>query len=229
MRSTRIWPSSSPSWRPVAARAPCSSRARCPCSRRLWGAWWPTCAAPRAGAPRSRTPAAAAAAALWALSSTAASTLGCHSKIEFSCSATMESTIERTSGFPRRFLVCPSNSGSGTFTLIMAVRPSRTKSPPRFASPSLSLPALRPAAFTVRVTQALRPSRWLPPSFVLIPLAKLMSMSEYMSRDQRRQASTSTPALVPTAFTRPSPGESVLRGCLSSHSRSRNSSRPPLW
>ena len=49
----------------------------------------------------------------------------------------------RTSVLPSFALVCPSNCASFSLTLMMAVKPSRTSSPLRFLSLSLSLPNLR--------------------------------------------------------------------------------------
>ncbi len=43
-------------------------------------------------------------------------------------------------------LVCPSNCGCGSFTLITATRPSRTSSPVRFSFTSLNSPSLLPDA-----------------------------------------------------------------------------------
>jgi hypothetical protein len=57
--------------------------------------------------------------------------LGLVSKKSFSPSDTTDSTIPFTSLFPSLPLVCPSNCGSGTLTLITAERPSRTSSPVR--------------------------------------------------------------------------------------------------
>ena len=53
------------------------------------------------------------------------------------------------------------------------MRPSRTSSPLRFSSFSLSRPLLRAIAFRVRVSAERKPERWVPPSWVLMLLAKL--------------------------------------------------------
>ena len=45
-----------------------------------------------------------------------------------------------TSGLPNLVFVCPSNSGSGTFTFTTAVRPSLRNSPGIFATPSFNFP-----------------------------------------------------------------------------------------
>ena len=84
---------------------------------------------------------------------------GLNSKYSVKVSPTNESTIPRTSVFPSLVFVCPSNSGSGTFTEITAVKPSRIFSPPKLASPSLSLLRLRAIAFKVRVKTVFNPSK----------------------------------------------------------------------
>ena len=45
-----------------------------------------------------------------------------------------------TSLLPSLVFVCPSNCGSGTFTLMIAVRPSRTSSPCRLSSSFFATP-----------------------------------------------------------------------------------------
>jgi hypothetical protein len=70
-------------------------------------------------------------------------------------------------------LVWPSNWGSESFTETTAVSPSRTSSPERFSSFSLIRLRLRAIAFSVRVSAARKPERWVPPSWVLMLLAKL--------------------------------------------------------
>ena len=52
--------------------------------------------------------------------------------------ARMASTTGRTSGFPRRPLVRPSNSGSVMDTEIIAVKPSHMNPPGKLGAPSLS-------------------------------------------------------------------------------------------
>mmetsp|Transcript_17867 Transcript_17867/g.52178 ORF Transcript_17867/g.52178 Transcript_17867/m.52178 type:complete len:312 (-) Transcript_17867:552-1487(-) len=169
----------------------------------------------------------AAAAAAWAadaLSTKADRTLGCHSKTWRRASPTTESTTDRTPGLPSRFLVCPSNSGSGTLTVTTAVRPSRMNSPPRFGADSLSFPSFLAALLTVRVSTARTPSTWAPPSPVLMPLAKEMSCSEYWSLDHRRHTSTATSFKAPVARITGASGWSKV---LPSQSTWTNSSRPP--
>jgi hypothetical protein len=70
-------------------------------------------------------------------------------------------------------LVCPSNCGSESFTETTAVRPSRTSSPERFSSLSLRRLRLRAIALSVLVSADRKPERWVPPSWVLMLLAKL--------------------------------------------------------
>ena len=88
------------------------------------------------------------------------------SRISFSPSDTTLSTTLRTLGFPSRVLVWPSNSGFWTLTETTAFSPSRTWSPVKFLSASFRVPFFRHSEFTVRVTDALNPSRWVPPSTV---------------------------------------------------------------
>ena len=59
----------------------------------------------------------------------ALATAGFSSKNSPSFSVTIPSTMPRTSELPSLVLVCPSNCGSGTFTLITADKPSRTSVP----------------------------------------------------------------------------------------------------
>mmetsp|Transcript_34361 Transcript_34361/g.108282 ORF Transcript_34361/g.108282 Transcript_34361/m.108282 type:complete len:228 (-) Transcript_34361:983-1666(-) len=150
---------------------------------------------------RAALAAAAAACAAWALARIASRNLGWKSKVFSSSSASTVSTATRASRLPRRFLVWPSNSGSGTFTDTMAVRPSRMKSRAMEPSSFLILFAFLPALLTSRVTAPLTPSRCVPPSPVRIPLAKPMQMSLYCSLDQRSATSTSMPSTVPRAVT----------------------------
>ncbi len=85
--------------------------------------------------------------------------------------------MPRTSVLPNFVLVWPSNSGSGTFTEITAVKPSRIFSPARFPSLSLRLLRLRAKVLKVRVRTVFSPSRWVPPSIVRILLAKPNKLS----------------------------------------------------
>ena len=64
---------------------------------------------------------------------------GFSSKNAFSSCASAPSTSGRISLFPSFVLVCPSNCGSVSFTLIIAVNPSRMSSPEKFASLSLMM------------------------------------------------------------------------------------------
>jgi hypothetical protein len=74
-------------------------------------------------------------------------------------------------------LVCPSNCGCGSFTLITAVRPSRTSSPVRFSFDVLEQARRLAAALMVRVSALRNPLRCEPPSTVLMLLAKLNTLS----------------------------------------------------
>ena len=72
---------------------------------------------------------------------------------------------------PSLALVWPSNCGSRRRTEMMEVMPSRMSSPWRFGSFSLSRFLARACLLTTVVSAALKPSSWVPPSVVLMPLA----------------------------------------------------------
>ena len=84
-------------------------------------------------------------------------------------------TIEWTNpcmpGLPSLVLVWPSNCGSWSLAEITAVRPSRTSSPVRLSSFSLSSPLSRAYLLSALVSAERKPLRWLPPSIVLMLLA----------------------------------------------------------
>ena len=82
-----------------------------------------------------------------------------------------------TSALPSLALVWPSNWGSVSLTLMTAVRPSRTSSPERLASESLSTPALRAQSLSELVSAARKPVTWVPPSTVLMLFAKASTFS----------------------------------------------------
>mmetsp|Transcript_23340 Transcript_23340/g.51045 ORF Transcript_23340/g.51045 Transcript_23340/m.51045 type:complete len:200 (-) Transcript_23340:211-810(-) len=127
---------------------------------------------------RARFAASAAFMAWRALEAMAARTSWWVMKASLSSSATTESTIFRTSGFPSRVFVCPSNSGLGTFTDTMQLRPSRTFSPLKLESASLRCLKLRARVFTVRVRATFMPSMCVPPSTVRMQFAYPSSVSE---------------------------------------------------
>ena len=89
-----------------------------------------------------------------------------------SFSFTRLSTIPFTSELPSLPLVWPSNWGFGTFTLMTAVSPSRVSSPCTPSAASFICPAAVAYAFRVRVSAPLKPERCVPPSWVLMLLAK---------------------------------------------------------
>jgi len=99
-------------------------------------------------------------------------------------------TAPRTAGDPSRFLVWPSNSGSGTRTWTAYVRPSLINSAGTLLSFSLSLLALREMALTLRDIDDLTPSRCVPPSPVRIPFANDVPYSVYWSALHRSAMST---------------------------------------
>ena len=79
---------------------------------------------------------------------------------------------------PSLVLVWPSNCGSDSLTWMIAVRPSRTSSPSRLSSFSFSVPWALAYRLTVLVSADRKPSSWVPPSAVLIVLAKVCTDSE---------------------------------------------------
>ena len=85
---------------------------------------------------------------------------------------TVDSTRPAIGGLPSFDFVCPSNCGFCSFTEMTAARPSRTSSPSRLSSFSLSRPFSRAYLFSVRVRAERKPCMWVPPSIVLMLLAK---------------------------------------------------------
>ncbi len=85
---------------------------------------------------------------------------------------TIDSTKPAIPGLPSLVLVCPSNWGSRSLTEMTAVSPSRTSSPERLSSFSLSSAWSRAYLLSVRVSAERKPDMWLPPSRVLMLLAK---------------------------------------------------------
>ena len=112
--------------------------------------------------------------AAWvAFMTTARASAGFSSSHSASFSLVAFSTSERMETLPSLALVWPSNWGSASFTETMAVRPSRMSSPRRFSSFSLSsLTAERAYLLTTLVRAFLKPSTCMPPSPVVMPLAK---------------------------------------------------------
>ena len=99
------------------------------------------------------------------------------SRYSVSASPITDSVCPFTSGLPSRVFVCPSNCGSPSFTLTTAVSPSRTSSAVRFGSDSASSLLRRAWPFSTRVSAERKPVMWLPPSIVLIVLAKAKTCS----------------------------------------------------
>ena len=92
-------------------------------------------------------------------------------------SATAVWTWPLTSALPSLAFVWPSNCGSVSLTLMTAVRPSRTSSPERLPSASLSTPARRAQSLSELVSAARKPVTWVPPSTVLMLLANARTFS----------------------------------------------------
>ena len=116
--------------------------------------------------------AARAWAAETALRITALPSAGFSSRNSPSAALTAEATKPSMPGLPSLVLVWPSNCGSDSFTLITAVRPSRTSSPERLSSFSFRWPLSRANLFSVRVSAERKPERCEPPSCVLMLFAK---------------------------------------------------------
>ncbi len=90
-----------------------------------------------------------------------------------------DSTIALISLLPSFVLVCPSNCGSGTFTLITAVNPSLKSSPVSWILSSFTRLFFDAKVFSERVSAVRNPTRCVPPSCVLILLTYEKTFSEY--------------------------------------------------
>jgi len=104
---------------------------------------------------------------------------GCSSSHVASLSFTVVSTRDRIEVLPSLVLVCPSNCGSRSLTETMPIRPSRMSSPMRFSSFSFSRPLVRAYRLMTFVRAFLKPSSCIPPSWVLMVLAKEWIDSAY--------------------------------------------------
>ena len=107
---------------------------------------------------------------------------GCSCRNVLSFSLTTDCTCPATSLLPSRCFVCPSNWGSGIMMLITAVRPSRTSSPVKLASLSLSVPCLRAYSLSVRVRAVRNPVRCVPPLMLRMVLANVSTCSATVSQ-----------------------------------------------
>ena len=83
-------------------------------------------------------------------------------------SPTARETIPVTSELPSSPLVWPLNCGSGTFTEITAVSPSRKSSPEIANFSFLNKPLSSPYFLNSRFTARRKPATCVPPSLVLI-------------------------------------------------------------
>ena len=77
-----------------------------------------------------------------------------------------------TGVLPSLVLVWPSNCGLASLTEMIAASPSRMSSPESFSSPLSSFFSV-PYRLTTLVSAARKPSSWVPPSWVLMVLAKV--------------------------------------------------------
>ena len=87
------------------------------------------------------------------------------------------------SPFPSLVFVCPSNCGSATFILTIAVNPSRKSSPDRvnfsFFFDLIKL-FLEAWLFIALVRAERKPERWVPPSIVLMLFTNVNILSLYV-------------------------------------------------
>jgi len=89
----------------------------------------------------------------------------------------MRCTKPLASVLPSLVLVWPSNCGSPSLIEMIAVRPSRMSSPETRSSRFLISPHSSPQLLTSDVRAERNPSSWVPPSWVLIVLAKVLTDS----------------------------------------------------
>ena len=101
-----------------------------------------------------------------------------------------------TSVLPSLVLVWPSNWGFCTLTERTAVRPSRTSSPESVSSSFFANLDFLKYSLRMRVSALLKPTRWVPPSRVLMPLTKANIVSLKVSL-YWMPTSTSTSSRVP--------------------------------
>ena len=115
--------------------------------------------------------------AAWALRMISLASLGFSSNHAPSWSLTTRWAKPRASVLPSLPLVCPSNCGSASLIEMIAVRPSRMSSPLTRSSGFFIRPQSSPQLLTREVRAARKPSSWVPPSAVLIALAKVCTDS----------------------------------------------------
>ena len=94
-----------------------------------------------------------------------------------SWSLTTRCTKPLASVLPSLVLVWPSNCGSPSLIEMIAVRPSRMSSPETRSSRFLIRPHSSPQWLTSEVSAERKPSSWVPPSWVLMVLAKVCTDS----------------------------------------------------
>ncbi len=126
---------------------------------------------------RALRAASRAVAAAWALRMISLPSAGFCSSQAPSWSLTIRWTKPLASVLPSLVLVWPSNCGSPSLIEMIAVRPSRMSSPETRSSRFLIRPHSSPQMFTSVVSDARKPSSWVPPSWVLIVFAKVCTDS----------------------------------------------------
>ncbi len=94
-----------------------------------------------------------------------------------SWSLTSRCTKPLASVLPSLVLVWPSNCGLASLIEMIAVRPSRMSSPETRSSRFLIRPHSSPQLLISEVSEARKPSSWVPPSWVLIVLANVCTDS----------------------------------------------------
>ena len=117
------------------------------------------------------------AAAAWALRTMSLPSAGFCSSQAPSWSLTTRCTKPLASVLPSLVLVWPSNCGSPSLIEMIAVRPSRMSSPETRSSGFFIRPQSAASLLTSVVSAARKPSSWVPPSWVLIVLAKVCTDS----------------------------------------------------
>ena len=78
--------------------------------------------------------------------------------------------MREAAGVPSTSLGWPSNCGSGSRTVTIAVMPSSTSSLVTASSPFLSRRAARSCSFSVRSSARSKPDTWVPPCGVAMTL-----------------------------------------------------------
>ena len=122
------------------------------------------------------------------------------SKKSCSSSPQMENTAFVASALASFVFVWPSKMGSGCFTATTAVIPFLVSAPVKFVSFSLRIPSSLAYVLIRFVNRVLKPTRWVPPSWVKMLLQKPRTFSSKASTNWKA-ASTSIFSTVPLKYT----------------------------